>query len=361
VAEAPIDEAAARDVLLLEGDREIVRGLEEVLTAAGLHLTAVADAAVARDQITHRFFAVALLDLDTPSLLGGLELLAFVKQVSPLTATIILSPRRSFEAVASAFRAGATDVVPKTEAALPYLRDRVVRAVRELKAAADRDKLLGEATELHDAFLKEMMDLSRQVTDLEDKILRGDGEGSTTQIPTTVDVLIVDDQTDLPAALREALPADKGWRLRFAHNTGEALDAATQLMPQVLVAREDLPDLPASTLIKTLKPTAPDLVSLVFRSPQPAIDGGEARPGEVNLVESSKVVNLVPAYNDPAQLVTAIGDVREALRRKARERRYMSVFRKQHSGFMKRFLSLRHKLAKSMSGAKPPGWSRDLP
>jgi CheY-like chemotaxis protein len=243
--------------------------------------------------------------------------------------------------------------VPKTEAALPYLRDRVVRAVRELKAGIDRDQLLGEASELHDAFLKEMMELSRHATDLEDKILRGDGEGSTTQIPIAVEVLIVDDQPELPAALREALPASKGWRLRFAHNTGEALDAATQLMPQVLVAKENLPDLPASTLIKTLKPTAPDLVSLVFRPPQPATGAGEAQPGEVSLVENSKVVSLVPAYTEHAQLVAAIGDIREALRRKARERRYMSVFRKQHSGFMKRFLGLRHKLAKSLSATKP--------
>src|SRR5688572_5632077 len=80
VAEVPIDEAAARDVLLLEGDREVVRGLEAVLTEAGLRLTAVADIEVARDQITHRFFAVVMFDLDIPRPLGGLDLLAFVKQ-----------------------------------------------------------------------------------------------------------------------------------------------------------------------------------------------------------------------------------------------------------------------------------------
>lgn len=355
MAEVPIDEAAARDVLLLEGDREVVRGLEAVLTEAGLRLTAVADIEVARDQITNRFFAVVMFDLDIPRPLAGLELLAFVKQASPQTATIVLSPRRSFEAVASAFRAGATDVVPKTAAALPYLRDRVVRAVHEVKATTDREQLLAEANELHDAFLKEMMELSRQVTDLEDKILRGDGEGSTTQIPIAVEVLIVDDEPDVPAMLGKALAADKGWRLRFAHTTGEALDAATRLMPQVLVSKETLPDLPASTLIKTLKPTAPDLVSLVYRSPVPATEEGESFPGEVNMVENSRVVSLVPSYTDPVQLIGAIGDVREALRRKARERRYLSVFRKQHSGFMKRFISLRHKLARSLAPKRPAG------
>ena len=346
-----MDEAAAHDVLLLEGDREVARGLEQVLTAAGLRVTALDDAERARDQITHRFFAAALLDLDTPERLGGLQLLEFVKRASPLTATIVLTPRKSFEAVAAAFRAGANDVVPKTADAIPYLRDRVLRAVREIKATEDREKLLTDTSELHDSFLKEMMALSRQISDLEDKILRGDGEGSTTNIPVALEVLVVDDQHELPAALREALPADKGWRLRFAHNTGEALDAASQLMPHVVVSKESLPDLPASTLIKTLKPTAPDLVALVFRSPHGRSAGQE---GEVNLVENSRVVTLVPSYSEPGQLVTALHDVREALQRKARERRYMAQFRKQHSGFMKRFLGLRHRLAKFRGGSGTP-------
>ena len=78
-------------------------------------------------------------------------------------------------------------------------------------------------------------------------------------------------------------------------------------------------------LIKTVKATSPDLVALVFRPP------GAGGAGEVRMVEASQVVTLIPAYSDPDQLVEALQEVREALRRKARERRYMAVFRKQHS------------------------------
>jgi hypothetical protein len=83
-----------------------------------------------------------------------------------------------------------------------------------------------------------------------------------------------------------------------------------------------------------------DLVALVFRPP------GDAGAGEVMMVESSKVVTLIPAYSDPDQLVEALQEVREALRRKARERRYVAVFRKQHSDFLKRYANLKKKITR---------------
>ena len=62
------------------------------------------------------------------------------------------------------------------------------------------------------------------------------------------------------------------------------------------------------------------------------------------MVESSKVVTLIPSYSDPDQLVGSLQDVRDALRRKTRERRYQAVFRKQHSDFLKRYAQFKQKL-----------------
>jgi DNA-binding NtrC family response regulator len=340
VTEGSSDESAARDILIVDGNADVLRRLEQLFLEAGFHVTAVADVDRAKDQLTNRYFPTVLLDLDTPRPLGGLELLQMAKQSSPVSALIVLSPRRSFEAVASAFRAGATDVIPKTEEALPYLRSRVVAAARDFKAVQDREHLLVEVGEIHDQFLQEMMAMSRHVTDLEDKILRGDGEGSTTSIPRNLELLIVDDQQTLSRHLAAALPGEKGWHLRYVQTSGEALDAATQTTPHVLVTQETLPDLPSSMLIKTVKAASPDLVALVFRPP------GDAGAGEVMMVESSKVVTLIPAYSDPDQLVEALQEVREALRRKARERRYVAVFRKQHSDFLKRYANLKKKITR---------------
>jgi DNA-binding NtrC family response regulator len=340
LAESASDEAAARDILIADGNAEVLRRLEQVFVEDGFHVTAISDADRARDQLTNRFFPIVLIELDIQRPLGGLDLLQVAKQSSPVSALIVLSSRRSFEAVATAFRAGATDVIPKTEEALPYLRSRVTAAARDFKVAQDRERLLLELGEMHDQFLQEMMALSRQITDLEDKILRGDGEGSTTSVPRNLELLVVDDQQVLARHLAEALPGEKGWHLRYVQTSGEALDAATQSTPHVLVTQETLPDLPSSMLIKTLKATAPDLVALVFRPP------GESGAGEVRMVEASKVVTLIPAYSDPAQLVEALNEVREALRRKARERRYVAVFRKQHSEFLKRYAKLKDRITR---------------
>jgi DNA-binding NtrC family response regulator len=332
------EQAAEEDILIMDGNETVLHGLERVLRDAGLSVTAIPDPDRARDQLAHRFFAVVLVDLDTPRPLGGLDLLRFTKQHAPLTPVIVMTPRRSFEAVASAFRAGAADVVPKTDDALPFLRDRVRALARGTRATINRDKLLDEVTEIHESFLKEMMDLSRHVIDLEDKLLRDDGEAASS-VPAVFDLLCIDDGDAIPARLARELTAEAGWRVRVVHTGGEALDAATQRPPQVLVAKDPLPDLPITMLVKSVKAASPDLVAIAFRPP------GD-RPGEIRMVESSKMVVLVPVFSEVDQLVASLHEAREALRRKAQERRYLGMFRMQHAEFLKRYQVLKQKLAR---------------
>ena len=64
------------------------------------------------------------------------------------------------------------------------------------------------------------------------------------------------------------------------------------------------------------------------------------------MVESSKMVVLVPVFSEVDQLVASLHEAREALRRKARERRYLGMFRLQHAEFLKRYQGLKQKLAR---------------
>ena len=332
---------AVEDILIMDGNQTVLAGLERVLREAGLNVTATRDPERARDQLIHRFYAVVVIDLDTPGPLGGLELLRFCQQHSPLTAAIVMTPRKTFEAVAASFRAGAADVVPKTHDSLPYLRDRVKAAASNLRAGFNRDRLFQEVAEIHESFLKEMMDLSRHVTDLEDKILRGDGDGSSTaSLPAVLELLCIDDRELVPARLRRELQPETGWRLRVVQTGGEALDAATQRPPHVLVVKDPPPDLPVSMLVKSVKASSPDLVAIAFRPP------GEQGPGEISMVESSRVVVLVPVFHDLDQLIASLQEVREAIRRKVQERRYHGMFRMQHADFLKRYQSIKQKLAR---------------
>jgi response regulator RpfG family c-di-GMP phosphodiesterase len=187
------------------------------------------------------------------------------------------------------------------------------------------------------------MDLSKQVTDLEDKVLSRDGNISSAAELTVVHLLLVDDAPALNAVLTRDLPADKGWRIRYAQSGGEALDVASQTPPNILVVNETLPDLPATMVIKTIKTRTPDVVTLLFSAPT---DDGT---GEVKMVDSSKLLMLIPSFSAPDQLVSSLQEVREGLRQKLRERRYLQNFRKQHLEFIQKYNALKSRLEKSES------------
>jgi DNA-binding NtrC family response regulator len=330
---------SGQEVLVVDADKKVLFVLEHLLTEAGMTVTAMADPFRARDQVEKRFIPVVLSDLDVPYSGGGVELVKLAREKSPLTSVILMTARKSFDAVAAAFRSGATDVVPKTQDAMPYIRDRVVEAARELRATEAREKLLAETAEMHDEFLKRMMELSRQVTDLEEKLMSRDGDApSVVTELEVINVLLVDEASALNAVVARELPKERGWKLRHAQSGGEALDVATQDPPHILVVHENLADLPATMLIKTVKSRTPDAVVLTFTPPE------EGAHGEVRMVDNSKLLTLIPAFSAPEQMVAQLEEVREALRRKTRERRYLQAFRKHHFEFLQQYQSLRQRL-----------------
>jgi DNA-binding NtrC family response regulator len=332
--------STAEDILVVDGDPAVRDGLTALLRGVDLEVTAVGDHDRARDQLANRFFSVLLVDLDGPAPQAGLDLVRLARERSPLTSVIVLSPRRTFDDVASAFRAGALDVVPKTQDNLPYLRQRVLDAVRALRADRARERLLSDVGEIHERFLSQMMTLARQVTDLEEKIadLRGDGPAP---VPTfaPLSVLVVDDDPALATLVQRSLADGREWVVRAAESSGGALDQASQSPPQVLVVKEGLSDLPATMLITALRGAVPELVALMVCPPV------APRKGEVRLFEGSRVTTIIPTFEDPSQLLAALEEVKEALQHKARERRHMMAFRRQHADFLKLYGGLKQRLA----------------
>lgn len=333
-----------QEILIVDQDERVLRGLEKLFGDIGMLVTAVPDAARAQDLLSNKFFPVALIDLDTPSTDQGLDLVRFAKERAPATNVLVMSSRRTFEAAAVAFRAGVIDVVPKSQDAVAYLRDRVIKACQEVEAKADSQRLMLQLSELHEDFLREMMDLSRRVVDIEDRILsREQGSSPSLQEITHIPVLLVDDDAVIHAALDRLLPSERGWRLRIAQSGGEALDAASQAPPRVAVIKENLPDLPSSMVVKTIKANNPEVMVLIFTPP------GGNMVGEVKAVENSRLLTIVPSFTDPAQLAAALEDVREAIKQKAKERRYLKVFRRDHLEFLNRYNRLRAKLQTQLS------------
>ncbi|MCG5055480.1 MAG: response regulator [Myxococcales bacterium] len=328
-----------QEVLIVDQDERVLRGLEKLFRDIDMLVTGLSDVERAKDQLSNKFFPVALIDLDTPGPDKGLELLAFAKEKSPVTNLIVMSGRRTFEAASTAFRAGALDVVPKSQDAVLYLRDRVIRACQEIEAKTDTQRLLTQLGEVHEDFLREMMDLSRRLVDLEDRLLsREQGSSPSMHEIGNIPVLLVDDDASLFGALERLLPAEKGWRIRIAQSGGEALDAASQAPPRIAVIKESLPDLPSSMVVKTIRNASPEVMVLLFTPP------AGATVGEVKVVESSRLITLVPSFTDPTQLASSLEEVREAIKQKGKERRYLKVFRRDHLEFINRYNRLRTRL-----------------
>jgi two-component system OmpR family response regulator len=341
--------AAGQEVLVVDADEQVVKGLDRLLTRVGLIVTGTHDPVRARDQILNKFFAVALLDIDTPTPGGGLELLQFARDKSPLTSIIIMTTRKSFESAVKAFRGGAADVVLKEPDVVPYLRERVVEAATELKSTSERNTLLEEVSEAHEEFLRKMREMSKQVIDLEDRVL---GRSHTGERPTAgeddaTDVVLVDDDPEAVPRLQKVLPAKEGWRFLAALTGGEALDVVTQQRPHIVIVKELLPDLPGSMVVKTVKAGAPDAITVLYSPP--------ARPGakgDVKMIEGNRVMTLVSDYTEPGQLVAPLTEIREALHQKAKERRYLQAFRQRNFEFLQRYNALKQRVAAQLDHGK---------
>jgi two-component system OmpR family response regulator len=337
--------AAGQEVLVVDADEQVVKGLDRLLTRVGMIVTGTHDPVRARDQLLNKFFAVALVDADTPTPGGGIELLQFARDKSPLTSVVVMSARKSFETAVRAFRAGAADVVLKEPDVVPYLRERVVEAAGDIKATADRNSLLEEVAETHEEFLRRLREVAHEVVDLEDR-LAGRTEDERDALETVSVVLVDDDPTALEK-LSAVLTPDAGWQFRAALTGGEALDVVTQERPQIVIVKEDLPDLPGSMVVNTVKAGAPDAVTLLYSPP-----GRTGRSGEVKMVDASRLMSLISSYGDPSQLVGPLGEIREALRQKGRERRYLQAFRQRHFEFLQRYNGIKQRLKAELDRRK---------
>jgi DNA-binding NtrC family response regulator len=327
---------AGQEILVLDADETVRKGVERLLREAGLGVTILSDIERAKDQIANRFFPVVLADLDTPKTDSGIELIKFVRERSPLTAVIVMTRRIGFDATAPVFRAGATDVIPKAREYVRDLRERVVRAANDVKAAMAREQLLVDLVELNEELLRKMTSLSRQVIDAEDKLVeREGGVSSSTAGLGALNLLLVDDDATLANAVERELTEEKGWRVRHVQTGGEALDSATQVPPMVLVAKESLPDLTGSMVVKTIKASVPSLIAMVFAPPV----SGHA--GEVRIADQSRLHVLLPQYLSANELVTQLVEVRNALALKAKERRYVKIFQNRYTEVVEKCNRLR--------------------
>src|SRR5215831_748233 len=303
------------EVLVLDGDRRVHAGIEQLLSEAHLHVTCVTDPERAQVLVERQFFSVALVDIDTPAPRAGIATIRAIKQVSPTSMVIALTPRRSFDDAVDAVRAGAIDLVLKAPESVAYLQERVIDAAGRSVGKREVDSVLDDVRGVHEEFLQRFMDAERRAVDLADKLAGRDR--SAAERVEELRVLVVDEVDDFVTAITDAAPP--GFAFVHATSGGEGLDRISSGPFHYAMIAEDTSDLPATTIARTIRNQHPDTVVLTFLGP--------SDNGHVDLVEQVGSRRIVKPFSEAKQLIDRLDDLAEAWRAKERERRYTQAFR----------------------------------
>jgi DNA-binding NtrC family response regulator len=324
------------EVLVLDGDERVHAGIEQLLSEAQLHVTCVADPARAQALVDRQFFSVALIDIDTPAPRAGIETIRAIKLKSPTSMVIAMTPRRSYDDAVDAVRAGAIDLILKAPDSVSYLKERVIDAAGRSVGKREVDSVLDDVRGVHEEFLQRFMEAERRAIDLADKIA-GRDRAHLDQIGDLL-VLVIDEVDDFVTAMTDAAPA--GFAFVHATSGGEGLDRISSDVFHYAMVAEDVTDLPASTIARTIRNQHPDTVVLTFLGP--------ADNGRVELVETHGSRPLLQPFNDAQQLLDRLDELAEAWRVKARERRYTQAFREKHYDFLRRYVELKTKIERAI-------------
>jgi len=325
------------EVLVLDGDQRVHGGIEQLLAEAHLHVTSVSDPERALRLVDRQFFSVALIDIDTPTPNAGISTIRLVKQASPTSMVIAMTPRKSYDDAVEAVRAGAIDLILKRPESVAYLKERVLDAAGRSVGKREVDSVLVDVRAVHEEFLQRFMESERRALDLADKVA-GRDPARLVQLDE-LRVLVVDEASELMSALLDARP--RGFEIVHATSGGEGLDRISTAPFHYAMIAQDVSDLPATTLARTIRNQHPDTVVLTFLGP--------SETGKIELVETHGTRLLVKPFTHPKQLLDRIEDLAEAWRAKARERRYAQSFREKHYDFLRRYVELKTKIDRAIN------------
>lgn len=313
---------AGEELLLVDGGDKDREGLRRYFDQKGYVCNAVRSGSEAREVISQKFFPAALVDLDVDAPGGGLEIVRLLRERSRETGVIVLTNRRSFEGAVGALRLGAMDVIVKAPDQVEHMRQAVEIAASRYRAKDSSADLYREfRAVMNDAF-KVMIEMSRKVyADL-----------SMAAPPIRPSVLFVDGDGDFLNALAPLVQGD-GWNVLADTNGGAALDRASRERVDILVVRNDLPDLRGSMVVKTIQADNTEALGLLYTAPGPE--------GRIDRFDRGQVEGVIKPFASAKHLVDAVRKLTGELATKAMDRRLIQAFRDDHQDFFRRFAKVK--------------------
>jgi DNA-binding NtrC family response regulator len=319
------------EVLIADPHERDRQGIVGYFARMGVGVTETADAREAQTLLRDRFFHLVLVDIDIEPW-GGLELVAHVRAQSPRSEVALLTTRRAWDVAVGGYRNGAAEVVYKDPTDAPRLKELAERVARRWAGDATAENLPAESKNVLDEMLARMLEMSQHVPATQSRL--------QAMVKSHVRVAVVDHEPAVHQAMAAASTESRNGTFPFEVQAlpsgGAALDALSNSPPDVLVTRDDLFDLPGSTLLGGLAERAPDLLAVVYRGP------GEA--GEATIYEAGHPVRTVRPLTEAALLVKEARTLIERAAAGMERRRVMDLFRMEHTDLLRRYGVLRGKL-----------------
>lgn len=321
------------DLLIVDAHKRDRDAIASYFERQGHRVTTTDDAREGQTLVRERFFPLVLVDADVEPW-GGLEFVTFVRGQSPRSEVVLLTVRRAWDVAVGGFRRGAAEVIFKDQSDAPRLTELVDRVARRWAGdGAGGENLPAEAKQLLDEMLARMLEMSQHVPATQSRL--------ESMPQASVRVAVVDHEPRVHQAIAAASAASRGSAAAFEvtalPNGGAALDALSGSPPDVLVTRDDLLDLPGTTLVAGLTERAPGLLAVVYG----AADGGGA---QATIYEEGHAVRTVRPLTDPALLVREVCTLVERAAAAVARRRLMDLFRLEHSDLLRRYGLLRSRL-----------------
>jgi DNA-binding NarL/FixJ family response regulator len=331
VSGVTLREVVGAEILVIDRDENVREGMENVLQAAELHVTAVADPAQAYELLRHRFFSVVVVDFDTPTPGAGLEAAAALRVSAPTSAVVLLTPRRSFDDAVAGMRAGAVDVILKSPASVADLVDRISEAAARSLDRRQIDVVLRDVRETYDELLRRFMDAERRALDLEEQI---SGRAERSDAEAEIRILVIARLTEVAEEM--AAKAKPPYIVSSARSGAEGLDRCGSSRFHVVMISDDLDDLPPSMVARSLKVSSPDTMIVgLSGSPTGAV---------LEMIEGEGRVLLADSIGSPEELLAKLDKVSEVFKVRERELRYLQNIRERHYDILRRYAMLRSRI-----------------
>ncbi|MEM7449580.1 MAG: response regulator [Myxococcota bacterium] len=317
--------AAGDEVLIVDAIQTHREGMRRLFDEEGYVTTALDNVDDARDLVCRKFFPAALVDLDVGRPGAGIDLARMITERSRQTAVVLLTGRRSFDAVTEALRLGVVDVVLKRPDHIDHLL-RTVELACERYRVAEGGELLRDVVAVMDDAFAIMLDMARNEC----------RSTSESKIPFQPRVLIVEQDPRFLEAIAQELAAED-WEVLGEVTGGGALDKASGQSFDVVSVREDLPDLRGTMVMKSLQASS-DSIGLVY--------GGDRSSSRLQRFERGRADEVERPFGGPKHLAERIRQAVAQLGQTRRDREVIRAFRRDHDLFFRRFAELKIRAAR---------------